>query len=118
MSNKVPIFEIQATDAVSEAFKLSVPDSIGVADTSHSSYIEIFGGLGGGVLTLEKKCGDGVFRNSEQESIIIADKFPSLATDVLTLPINYKDREEEFQMRLTGATGATLSAYGINMNQD
>lgn len=121
MSNKIEIFANQTSDLISEAFKVTIPDSMRLSDTDFSAYIEIFlgaNGLGGGALTLLKKCQDGVFRNSEVESAAILADIPTAETGVLTLAINYKDAKEEFKMELAGATSADVSVYGINMNKN
>jgi len=117
MPNIIEIFDNIVADATSEPFKITVPDSIGSNDTDFSAYFEIFGGLGGGTLTLEKKCVDGIYRNLAEESTEIAGLFPPTSSDVLVMAINYKDPEELFRFKLTGATASTLSIYGINMNR-
>ena len=116
MSNTIQIFTNQAADQVSAAFTINRPLSKGFADTNASSYLEIYGGLGGGALLLKKQCVDGVIRELEEETAQIAAEFPA-AGKALLFSVNYKSNEV-FQVELVGAAGATLSVNAINFKFD
>lgn len=113
MSNAITIFDAITTDTISSEFRTILPDSKNFADTEFSAYLEIFGGIGGGVLNLQKKCVDGTFKTVKRATDEIADKFPA-AGEVLIIALNYKSGES-FRLELAGATGATLTVGGINL---
>lgn len=116
MSNRIEIFINQATDGESQPFSISPRDSIGVNDTEHSAYFEIFGGIGGGELLLKKKCQDETFRELVTASAKINEKIAALdnadKSDIIA--INLKS-DDQMKMELTGAAGATFNVTGINM---
>ena len=112
MANPIAIFNNQGGTGTSEEFKTVLPDSKGFADTEFSCYLEIFGGLGGGSLVLNKKCVNGTFKIMRDATNKIATEFPD-SGDVLVVALNYKSGES-FTMDLVGAIGATLTVGGIN----
>lgn len=116
MSNIITLFQEQIVDGTTSTFKISRPDGLGYADTEFSSYIEIFlktGGIGGGSLSLQKKCGDGEFREVERETLEINANLPSVDKQYI-FSMNYKD-DSEFRIVLSGSTSPNISIYGINM---
>jgi len=113
MSSNFPIFSGQTTDADSTIFMVSPRDSVGVNDTEHSAYFEIFGGLGGGTLSLQKLCKDGSYREETALTVAINASFPS-SGNVSIKSFNFKDAGL-WKFVLSGATGASLTITGINM---
>lgn len=113
MSNEFVIFSAQDEDATSPAFKVSPREGVGISDTEHSAYFEIFGSLDGGSLSLQKKCKDGNYKEAEQETIQIAANFPS-SGKVLIQSFNFKD-DSEWQFVLSGSGTPSLTITGINM---
>jgi hypothetical protein len=114
MSNQFVIFEEQVVDGDSAEFSISPRDSVGIADTDYSAYFEIFGDLGGGVLTLLKKCKDGTFREAENLTNSFNQDLPSAGKCAL-ISMNFKDPTGIFKFNLTGATSPELTITGINM---
>lgn len=113
MSNKFAIFSAQDSDGDSAEFKVSPREGVGIDDTEHSAYFEIFGSLGGGTLALHKKCKDGTYREAEQETTDINADFPS-SGKVLIKSFNFKD-SESWKFVLSSSTSPELTITGINM---
>tara|TARA_R110000796_G_scaffold27417_3_gene75623 strand:+ start:7161 stop:7556 length:396 start_codon:yes stop_codon:yes gene_type:complete len=113
MSNKLSIFSNQITDGDSIKFFVSPREGVGISDTQNSAYFEIFGSLGGGTLSLQKKCIDGAYREEVEGTQAINSGFPA-AGKVLVKALNYKD-QDNWKFVLAGATNASLTVTGINM---
>lgn len=115
MSNKIAIFSSQDADGTSINFKINPREGLGVTDTEYSAYLEIFGSLGGGTLSLQKQCIDGTFRELEDETSKLATKFPS-SGKLLVMPFGFKS-QDGFRFVLAGATTPNLTITGINMSE-
>jgi hypothetical protein len=112
----VVILDNVTSDTLSAAFKITDLNSNGLGDTEFSSYLEVFGDIGGGTLELQKKCSDGTFRNMNIESSLINSDIAERANDneCCLFSMNYKDAGE-FKLNLTGATSPSLTVAGINI---
>lgn len=114
-ANTIKIFDNQTSNGTSLIFTVNRPENKGYADTGFSAYIGIYGDLGGGNLSFQKKCLDGIFRELEVETNDITVNFPDLNKQ-LVKPINYKS-DEEFKFVLSEAGAPTLFIDGINLKE-
>jgi len=114
MSNQFVIFSAQDEDADSALFSVSPREGVGISDTDYSAYFEIFGSLGGGTLTLQKKCIDGNFKEVENLTSSFNADLPSSGKCAL-ISMNFKDPTGIFKFNLAGSTTPELTITGINM---
>ena len=106
MTNPIELFSNQASDTTSASFEPTFADSKGFQD--NPTYIEFFGGLGGGTLAIEKLGGDeSTWFPLTGDNVDINATFP----DIWSLDsIN----NGTYRVTLTGATSAALYCYVYN----
>ncbi len=109
--NGIQIFNNQAVDVLSAAFKVITPDSKGFSDTEHSVYLSFYGSKGGGTISLMKLMLDGSYKKLVLESAKINVNFPANADEAYIVGLNHK-ADSEFKIDLDGATTPALFVDG------